>query len=136
MPDSTFEQATDAYVNWTINPNTLGKISVSKGVYNAKLAEYVKTVRLILKEVDNAFSANKRMREQFLSYRHAQEDYQHKYKLQNGLLKSGLMSYKELLESKVYLDTLALSTNQAKLELAMSLVMLYQDLAGGYACSD
>ncbi|HEL8434116.1 TPA: TolC family protein, partial [Legionella pneumophila] len=52
------------------------------------------------------------------------------------LLKSGLMSYKELLESKIYLDTLALSTNQAKLELAMSLVMLYQDLAGGYACSD
>lgn len=136
LPDSTFEQATDAYVNWTINPNTLGKISVSKGVYNAKLAEYVKTVRLILKEADNAFSANKRMREQFLSYRHAQEDYQHKYKLQNGLLKSGLMSYKELLESKVYLDTLALSTNQAKLELAMSLVMLYQDLAGGYAYSD
>ncbi|HGH3280733.1 TPA: TolC family protein, partial [Legionella pneumophila] len=65
-----------------------------------------------------------------------QEDYQHKYKLQNGLLKTGLMSYKELLESKVYLDNLALSTNQAKLELAMSLVMLYQDLAGGYAYSD
>ncbi|HAT8180560.1 TPA: TolC family protein [Legionella pneumophila] len=135
LPDSTFEQATDAYLNWAINPNTLGKVSASKGVYHAKMAEYIKTIRLILKEVDNSFSANKRMREQFLSYWHAQEDYQRKYKLQNGLLKTGLMSYKELLESKIYLDNLALSTNQAKLELAMSLVMLYQDLAGGYAYS-
>lgn len=133
LPESTFEQATDAYLNWTINPNTLGKVSASKGIYHAKVAEYVKTVRLILKEVDDAFSANKRMNEQFLSYWHAQEDYQHKYRLQSGLLKTGLMSYKELLESKIYLDNLALSTNQAKLELAMSLVMLYQDLAGGYA---
>lgn len=135
LPDSTFEQSTDAYLNWTINPNTFGKVSASKGVYHTKVAEYVKTVRLILKEVDNAFSANKGMTEQFLSYWHAQEDYQHKYRLQSGLLKTGLMSYKELLESKIYLDNLALSTNQAKLELAMSLVMLYQDLAGGYAHS-
>ncbi|KTD76577.1 outer membrane efflux protein [Legionella waltersii] len=133
LPNNTFEQATDAYFNWTIKPSSVGKIAASKGAYYAKMAEYIKTVRFILKEVDNAFSANQRMNEQFLSYWKAQKNYESKYKLQDGLVKTGLLSNKELLESKIYLDNLALSTNQAKLELAMSLVLLYQDLAGGYA---
>ncbi|AWN74954.1 TolC family protein [Legionella anisa] len=133
LPNSTFVDTTDAYINWTLAPSTLGKIAASKGAYNAKAAEFNKTVRRILKEVDNDYSANRRMNEKFMAYLHAEKDYRHKYKLQQGLLKTGLISYKELLQSKIYLDDLALSTNQAKLELAMSLVILYQDLAGGYA---
>ncbi len=135
LPGSNFADTTDAYINWTLTLSSLGKIAASKGAYNAKIAEFNKTVRRILKEVDSDYSANKRMNEQFIAYLHAEKDYRHKYKLQQGLLKTGLISYKELLQSKIYLDNLALSTNQAKLELAMSLVILYQDLAGGYAYS-
>ncbi|KTD40511.1 TolC family protein [Legionella parisiensis] len=133
LPHSNFADTTDAYVNWTLSLSTLGNIAASKGAYNAKAAELNKTVRQILKEVDSDFSANRRMSEKFMAYLRAEKDYGHKYKLQQGLLKTGLISYKELLQSKIYLDNLALSTNQAKLELAMSLVILYQDLAGGYA---
>ncbi len=133
LPSSNFAETTDAYVNWTLTPSSLGKIAARKGAYNAKIAEFNKTVRRILKEVDSDFSANKRMNEKFIAYLHAEKDYRRKYKLQQGLLKTGLISYKELLQSKIYLDNLALSTNQVKLELAMSLVILYQDLAGGYA---
>ncbi|MFC3908960.1 TolC family protein [Legionella dresdenensis] len=134
VPHNLFVQATDAYFNGTIALNTFGTIGASKGVYNAKIAEFIKTAKRILKEVDTDYSANKRMNEQYLIYLHAERDYRHKYQLQQGLLKTGLISYKELVQSKIYLDDLALSTNQAKLELAMSLVVLYQDLAGGYAC--
>ncbi|MCW8442991.1 TolC family protein [Fluoribacter gormanii] len=133
LPSSNFAETTDAYVNWTLTPSSLGKIAARKGSYNAKIAEFNKTVRRILKEVDSDYSANKRMNERFIAYLHAENEYRHKYKLQQGLLKTGLISYKELLQSKIYLDNLALSTNQAKLELAMTLVILYQDLAGGYA---
>jgi multidrug efflux system outer membrane protein len=133
LPSSNFADSSDAYVNWTIAPSTLGKIAASKGAYNATAAELNKTIRRILKEVDSDYSANKRMNEKFIAYLRAEKDYRHKYKLQQGLLSTGLLSYKELLQSKIYLDNLALSTNQAKLELAMSLVILYQDLAGGYA---
>lgn len=133
LPHGKFAQVTDAYANWTITPSDLGNITASKGAYQAQVAEFNKTVKRILKEVDTDYSANKRMNEQFIAYLHAEEDYRRKYKLQQGLLKIGLISYKDLLQSRIYLDNLALTTNQAKLELAMSLVALYQDLAGGYA---
>lgn len=133
LPDSTFEQATDAYVQMTLAANTVALTSTKKSVYRASVAEYIKTVRRILRDVDNDFSANKRANEQYLANVQAEKEYRDNYQLQQGLLKTGLISYKELLDSKIYLDELALTTNQAKLKLAMSLVMLYQDLAGGYA---
>lgn len=135
VPHTAFGQFTDAYANWSLAPSNIGTISASKGTYNASVAAFNKTIRQILKEVDTAYSANKRMNERFLAYLHAENDYRKKYKLQQGLLKTGLISYKDLLQSKIYLDNLALSSNQAKLELAMSLVLLYQDLAGGYAAN-
>lgn len=133
LPNGVSVQVTDAYANGTLVPSTLGTITASKGAYNAQVAEFMKTIKRILKEVDTDYSANKRMNEQFSIYLRAENDYRHKYKLQQGLLNTGLLSYKELVQSKIYLDNLALSTNQVKLELAMSLVLLYQDLAGGYA---
>lgn len=133
VPHSKFAETTDAYFNANIAPSTIGMINSSKGAYNAKSAEFIKTIKRILKEVDTDYSANKRMNEQYLTYLRAEKDYRHKYNLQQGLLNTGLISYKELVQSKIYLDNVALSTNQAKLQLAMSLVLLYQDLAGGYA---
>lgn len=133
LPHTRFAKMADAYVDWELIPSSLGKVAASKGMQQAKLAGLYKTIRQILREVDNDYSANKRMNAQFSAYARAEADYRHKYKLQKNLLRTGLISYKELLQSKIYLDSLALKTNQAKLELAMSLVALYQDLAGGYA---
>lgn len=133
LSNNLFLQASDAYLNANIAPSTLGTVAASKGAYQVAVAEFTKTIKRILKEVDTDYSANTRMREQFLTYARAEQDYRHKYLLQKKLLKTGLISYKELLQSKRYLDNLVLTTNQAKLQLALSLVVLYQDLAGGYA---
>ncbi|MFT4059351.1 MAG: TolC family protein [Legionella sp.] len=133
LPKGQFANLTDAYADLDLIPSSIGNIMRSKGITSTKFAALYKTIRQILREVDTDFSANKRMNEQFIMYSHAEADYRHKYHLQQSLLKTGLISYKELLQSKLYLDSLALKTNQAKLELAMSLVVLYEDLAGGYA---
>ena len=132
IPFNTFEQAGDSYVNWGIDPKAFGKIVAEKGAYKAQVYNYIKTVRSILREVDNDFSANRRASSFFIATAKAQSEYNRKYQLQKGLLQSGLISYKELLDSKVHLDSLALVTNQAKLQLALTLVSLYQNLAGGY----
>ncbi|KTD20073.1 outer membrane efflux protein [Legionella lansingensis] len=134
VPESKLAEMTDAYLTWTVAPNTWGKIATQRGIYHAQVSHFIKTVRRILRDVDNDLSANRQYRSYYQKISEAQEDYQHKLRLQKGLLKAGLISYKVWLENKIVLDNLAISTNQAKLQLAMSLVLLYQDLAGGYQC--
>lgn len=132
LPDSQFAQATDAYLNASIKPAAFANVKVKKAAYRAQMVRYIKTARQALKEVDNDLSANKRAEQTYRTSLRAENAYRHKYQLQQGLLKTGLISYKTLLDSKLELDNLALTTNQTKLKLALSLVLLYQDLAGGY----
>ncbi|KTC87051.1 TolC family protein [Legionella brunensis] len=134
VPESKLAEMTDAYLTWTVAPNTWGKLSAARGAYNAQVSNLVKTLRRIFRDIDNDLSANHHSQAFYQETLKAEKDYQHKLKLQEGLLKTGLISYKEWLENKILLDNLALSTNQAKLQLAISLVLLYQDLAGGYLC--
>jgi outer membrane protein TolC len=122
----------DEYVNWGINPSTFGKIEAGKGAYQAQVYKYIQTVRKILQDVDNAFSANRQYSRNYQDTQLAWQDLANKYQLQQGLYKIGTLSYPQLLESKIILDNLILSVNQARLQQAISLVNLYQDLAGGY----
>jgi outer membrane protein, multidrug efflux system len=134
-PKNMFAQFTDAYGNWELAPSTLGRIETQQAEYLAKRNEYIKTVRKVLREVDTDFSLNKKITEYYLATKAAEKDYQEKYNLQEGLLRSGLVSYNFVLESKIELDNLKIVTNQSKLQLASSLVSLYQDLAAGYKYS-
>lgn len=122
----------DEYVNWGINSSTFGQIEAGKGAYQAQVYKYIQTVRKILKDVDNSFSANRQYSNNYQDTRLAWQDLADKYKLQQGLYQIGTLSYPQLLESKIILDNLMLSVNQARLQQAISLVNLYQDLAGGY----
>lgn len=122
----------DAYINWGINPSTFGEIEAQKGAYQAQVYRYIQTVRKILKDVDNDFSANRQYSSNYQSTQQAWKDLAEKYKLQQGLYQTGIMSYTQLLNNKIQLDNLALTVNQAKLQQAITVVNLYQDLAGGY----
>ena len=93
---------------------------------------YIQTVRKILKDVDNDFSANRQYSNNYQSTQQSWKDLAEKYKLQQGLYQTGIMSYTQLLNAKIQLDNLALTVNQAKLQQAITVVNLYQDLAGGY----
>lgn len=122
----------DAYMNWGINPSTFGEIEAQKGAYQAQVYRYIQTVRKILKDVDNDFSANRQYSSNYQSTQQSWKDLAEKYKLQQGLYQTGIMSYTQLLNAKIQLDNLALTVNQAKLQQAITVVNLYQDLAGGY----
>jgi multidrug efflux system outer membrane protein len=132
LPHSRFEQAADAYLEAVIDPAVFARADAQKGVYNAEIASYIKTARDILRSVDNDFSANKYYKETYLGNLTAQRKYQEKYKLQTGLLQTGLISYKELLISKIILTNMKLATNQAKLDWGIVITKLYEDLGGGY----
>jgi|GEM_PF-862628 len=125
----------DAYLNWGINPSTFGQIEAQKGAYQANVYRYIQTVRRILKEVDDSYAANKNTSENFINTQASWQDLYKKYQLQQGLYKAGIMSYPKLLENKLNVDKLALVVNQSKLQQALTLVNLYQNLAGGYKYS-
>lgn len=129
---ATYAPFQDAYINWGINPSTFGEIEAQKGAYQAQVYRYIQTVRKILKDVDNDFSANRQYSSNYQSTQQAWNDLAEKYKLQQGLYQTGIMSYTQLLNNKIQLDNLALTVNQAKLQQAITVVNLYQDLAGGY----
>ncbi len=133
LPTHNLANALDSYAVANLAPSLLGKITSSKGKRYAVIAELQKTIKRILNEVDTDYADNKNKTKQLITYQKAQYDYEKKYKLQHDLFNTGLISYKELIQSKIYLDNLALQVNQVKLSLALSLVVLYQDLAGGYA---
>lgn len=122
----------DAYINWGINPATFGEIEARKGVYQAQVYAYIQTVRKALRDVDNSLSANNQYDSNYLKTSAALLDLKNKYSLQEGLYKTGIMSYPALLQSKIDVDNIELTANQAKLQQALALVNLYQELAGGY----
>jgi len=131
QPRSEFAQFTDAYFTANLDPSTFGKISVRKGEYRAELFKYVKTIRKVLNDVDNDFSANEHYSAAYDATLAAENDSRANYGLKQGLLDIGLISDEELLVNRIALNRLELFRNQAQLQLAISLVRLYEDLAGG-----
>lgn len=122
----------DAYINWQINPAVFGQIEAQKGAYKATVYQYIQTVRKILKEVDNSYITNQSTSKNYENTNQAYMELSKKYNLYQGLYKSGILSYPELINNKLDVDKLALILNQSKLQQALSLVNLYQNLAGGY----
>lgn len=122
----------DMYLNWGINPTTFGEIEAGKGAYQAQVYSYIQTVRKILRDVDNGLSANNRYNANYIKTNQALEKLQNKYNLQKGLYDTGILAYPQLLRSKVDVINMELTENQAKLNQALALVNLYQELAGGY----
>lgn len=129
---NTQANMTDTYLNWGINPSTFGQIEAQKGAYQADVYHYIQTVRKAIKDTDDSFSANTRYSSNYLRINNALSTTQSKYKLQQGLYSAGMISYPQLIKNKIEVDNMLLTANQAKLQQALTLVKLYQELAGGY----
>jgi outer membrane protein TolC len=123
---------TDAYLDWGISPATFGQIEAQKGAYYSQIYQYIQTVRKALRDTDNSFSFNNRVNEKYAHLSDAFNLINRKYNLQDGLYKSGLISNLMLTQNRIEVDNMKITLNQAKLEQALSLVNLYQELAGGY----
>ena len=130
-PDQ-YVKMTDAYLDWGISPATFGQIEAQKGAYYSQIYQYIQTVRKALRDTDNSFSFNNRVNEKYAHLSDAFNLINRKYNLQDGLYKSGLISNLMLTQNRIEVDNMKITLNQAKLEQALSLVNLYQELAGGY----
>ena len=123
----------EGYLNWEITPSVFGQIEANNGSYKAASYNYIKTVRQILRDVDNDFAANNYLALKLSAERSSYQNAKHEFNLQQGLYNDGIIPYAQLINSRLLLDNLALSINQSKLQYLLSQVLLYQDLAGGYS---
>ncbi|WP_232220557.1 hypothetical protein [Legionella tunisiensis] len=58
------------------------------------------------------------------------------YDLNSRLYQRGIQNYVETLKSKILLDKMNINLNQDKLQQLITVVKLYQELAGGYRADE
>jgi outer membrane protein TolC len=121
-----------AMLTYDFDPTMIGKISTASSEYRSSYYSYFNQVRLALKEVDTALSANQLYTQ---SYENLYSSYQHietQYDLTNQLYEIGLDSLIQALYVKVKLQELKIELTQNKLQQLLTVVALYQNLGGGY----
>ena len=121
-----------AMLTYNFDPTMIGKISTASSEYRSSYYNYFNTVRLALRDVDTALSANQLYTE---SYEHLYASYEHietRYDLTKQLYEIGLDSLIQALYVKVKLQELKIELTQNKLQQLLSVVSLYQNLGGGY----
>ncbi len=114
------------------NASVYGQIDKAKGLNKASYYRYTDTLRKVMRDVNNDLSAHDLYTKRFDTTESAENDTKHVYSLNNSLYKRGIISYMQLLQSKIKLDNLAILVNKSKAEQFVTIVNLYQDLAGGY----
>lgn len=122
----------DDYINWGINPSTFGQIEAQKGTYQAQVYNYIQTVRKALRDTDNGMSSNQQYSMNYINTVKAKHAFDKRCNLRNDLYQTGIIGLQDILSDKIQQDKLAIRVNETKLQQAITLVNLYQELAGGY----
>lgn len=110
----------------------LGDIARQKGLSKASYYEYVDTVLNALKNITNALSTYEHLTKKLQQTEQARHYVADAYQLKYRLYKGGIISYEGMLSSKLALDRMDLRLNRDKLRQLLSIVYLYEALAGGY----
>ncbi len=122
----------EAYPSLPIDLTLYAKIGMRRAQYQALCFNYMNTVKMALRDIDNAFS----------SYYQNTKRLKHvKLALKNEVLhcgwtkkrfEHGIVDQIELQRCQIKIDELSILVNQTKLEKMLSVIKLYQELAGGY----
>ncbi len=112
--------------------SALGAIAKAKGLEKVSYYNYIDTLQKALRDTTNAISANERMANKFKQSQKSGEHLAKAYDLNNNLYKKGIQSYMDTLNSKIAFDRMQININQDKLQQLVTVVRLYQELAGGY----
>lgn len=114
--------------------SVLGDIARSKGLNKESYYYYIDTLLTVLKNTTNALSSYDHLTKKLQDTRKARRRIAKAYDLNNRLYRTGIQSYSAMLTSKIALDKINIRLNQDKLQQLLSIVRLYEELAGGYAC--
>lgn len=110
----------------------LGEIAKARGLDKVSYYSYIDTLQKALRDTTNALSAHDRFTNKLQQTTHAQQHLAKAYDLNDRLYKRGIQNYVETLKSKVTLDRMNINLNQDKLLQLVTIVTLYQEMAGGY----
>lgn len=136
--DNAYTIGTPIYFNQALleiplfNASVYGQIDKAKGLNKASYYRYTETLRKVMRDVNNDLSAHDLYSKRLNDTVTAKNDIQRAYDLNNSLYKKGIISYMALLKNKIKLDNLMILVNRNKAEQFITIVNLYQDLAGGY----
>lgn len=115
-----------------LKASVLGEIAAAKGLDKVSYYNYVDTLQKALRDTTNALAANEHFTNKHHVTQRAQRYLAKSYHLNRRLYKQGIQNYIEMLKARVALDRVNIKLNEDKLLQLLSIVGLYQELAGGY----
>jgi multidrug efflux system outer membrane protein len=110
----------------------LGEIAKARGLNKVAYFNYIDTLQKALRDTTNALSNHDRLTNKLNQTIDAQQNLAKAYHLNERLYKQGIEPYFNMLKTKISLDRINIKRNQDKLQQLVSMVNLYQELAGGY----
>ena len=123
----------ESYINTpVIDLPIFAQISASKARYKAAYIKYIVVVREALRDVANDLSAYSAYSNQLINNTSALNDEKRLCYLSEARYRHGIDDPIDVIQCKIKLAQFELMVNQNKLEKMMTIVKLYQDLAGGY----
>lgn len=116
--------------------SAFGEIAKAKGLDKAAYFQYVDILQKALRDTTNALSANSKLSNRLQQTILAKQHLTKFYNLNMRLYQQGIQSYNDSLKSKIAVDKINITVNQDKLQQLLSVVKLYQELAGGYKAGE
>lgn len=116
--------------------SALGEIAKAKGLEKVSYYNYIDTLQKALRDTTNAISAHSRLTNKLMQSESAGTHLAKAYQLNYRLYQKGIQSYLATLDSKIKLDRINITINQDKLQQMVTIVNLYQELAGGYKAGE
>jgi multidrug efflux system outer membrane protein len=116
--------------------SVLGEIATARGLDKVSYFNYVDTLQKALRDTTNALSANERFTNKLQQTQEAQRYLAKSYELNRRLYKRGIQNYVDMLKTKIVLDRININLNEDKLLQLLTIVSLYQELAGGYRAGE
>ncbi|WP_226905454.1 hypothetical protein [Legionella antarctica] len=114
----------------------MGEIANARGLDKVSYFNYVDTLQKALRDTTNALSANERFTNKLKQTQEAQHYLAKSYELNRRLYKQGIQNYVDMLKAKIILDRINITLNEDKLLQLITIVSLYQELAGGYRADE
>ena len=112
--------------------SAFGEIAKARGLEKVSYFNYVDTLQKALRNTSNAIAANEHLTRKLEQTQSAAEHLVKAYNLNQRLYQKGVQSYMASLSSKIAVDRIEIAVNQDKLQQLITVVNLYQELAGGY----
>ncbi len=114
------------------NMSALGAIAKAEGLNKVAYYNYLDVFQKALRNTTNALSAHAKITTKLIQVESAVQHLHKAYQLNEQLYQRGINSKLSTLDSKIAWDQIQIKQNQTRLQQLITVVNLYQELAGGY----